>query len=72
MGWAKKLVEPTLPVATREELEENPIRKFEYEKAEQAFKAYEDIKTRAVDLHIPVLNQNRFLFLIGYFDQARR
>ena len=26
----------------------------------------------AKDLHIPILNQNRFLYLIGYYDQARK
>ena len=35
-------------------------------------KAYEDILDRAGDLNIPVLNQNRFLFLIGYYSQANR
>jgi len=27
---------------------------------------------RARDLHIPIMNQNRFLYLIGYYNQARR
>ena len=26
----------------------------------------------ARDLHIPIVNQNRFLYLIGYYDQSRR
>jgi uncharacterized protein (DUF697 family) len=40
--------------------------------AEAALQKYEDQITQAERLSIPVMNQNRFLYFTGYFDQARR
>lgn len=34
--------------------------------------AYDRVLQRAGELNIPVLNQNRFLYLIGYYNQAGR
>jgi cell division protein FtsB len=64
--------EPVLPSITKEQLASDPIAKFDYEKAELASKAYDEVRNKAVELHIPVMNQTRFLYLIGYFDQARK
>src|SRR5262249_40905431 len=40
--------EPVLPNVTKEQLEANPILKFDYEKAEQALKAYEEIRNKTL------------------------
>ena len=34
--------------------------------------AYEDVRDRAIDLNIPILNQNRFLYYTGYYEQSQR
>jgi hypothetical protein len=64
--------EPIVPTVTKEQLEGDPIREFEHKKAEEARVAYEEVKNKALELHVPVLNQNRFLYFIGFFDQARK
>lgn len=64
--------EPTLPPYTKQEREQEPLKDHEYKKAEAALKAYDDVRNHALDLHIPVLSQNRFLYLIGYYDQAKK
>jgi len=64
--------EPVVPAIPPEQLKDDPIREFEQKKAEEARKAYDDVKNKALDLHTPVLNQNRFLYFIGFFDQARK
>jgi uncharacterized coiled-coil protein SlyX len=64
--------EPTLPTFSAERLKDDPIAQFEADKAAKAVAAYEEVRNKALDLRIPVLNQNRFLYLIGYFDQAKK
>src|SRR5258706_819663 len=64
--------EPVVPAIPPEQLKDDPIREFEQKKAEEARKAYEDVKNKALELHTPVLNQNRFLYFVGFFDQARK
>jgi hypothetical protein len=64
--------EPVVPAIPAEQLKDDPIREFEQKKAEEARKAYDDVKNKALELHTPVLNQNRFLYFIGFFDQARK
>jgi hypothetical protein len=39
---------------------------------EAELKRYNDIITTARELHIPIMNQNRFLYFCGYYDQAQR
>ena len=63
--------EPVLPSFTREDLQD-PFNAKRLADAEAALKAYTDVRDRARDLHIPIMNQNRFLYLIGFYDQARR
>ncbi|MCC6415330.1 MAG: hypothetical protein IT582_05435 [Opitutaceae bacterium] len=63
--------EPVLPNFTQDEL----LDAFNQQKlmtAQAALDAYLDVVRKAQDLHIPILNQNRFLYFIGYFDQAKR
>lgn len=64
--------EPRLPQYTKDDIEKSPMIAYEMKKAEEALKKYDDIKRKALELHIPILNQNRFLYLVGYFDQARK
>jgi len=33
---------------------------------------YLNIQSEAIHLSIPILNQNRFLYFVGYYDQAKR
>ncbi len=63
--------EPQIPEFTSEELRD-PLNFARMEQAQQELDAYLDVVQRARELSIPILNQNRFLYFIGYFDQARR
>jgi hypothetical protein len=64
--------EPVIPQYTAEQLRDDPIAQFNVEKAMKALSEYEAVRTKALDMHVPVLSQNRFLYLIGFYDQARR
>jgi hypothetical protein len=64
--------EPVVPNVPKEELEGNAIAKFEHEKALKEAAEYDAIRGKAIELHIPILNQNRFLYLIGFYDQAKK
>jgi hypothetical protein len=46
------------------------VRRKNDEEADQ--KAYDDTLDKAREYHIPVMNQNRFLYFIGYYDTAQR
>jgi hypothetical protein len=63
--------EPTLPTFTREDLQD-PFNQKRLADAQAALEAYDQVRNRARDLHIPIMNQNRFLYLIGFYNQARR
>jgi hypothetical protein len=63
--------EPQLPSFGPEDLKD-PINRKKMDDAQAALDKYEAVKQQAIDLHIPVLNQNRFLYLIGYYDQSKR
>jgi len=30
------------------------------------------VRSEAIKLNIPVMNQNRFLYYVGYFEQSQR
>ncbi len=64
-------IEPELPAFTSEELLD-PINRKKLDDAQARLNAYNDVLTRARDLYIPVLNQNRFLYYIGYYSLASR
>ncbi|HEY8667907.1 MAG TPA: hypothetical protein VIL86_14685 [Tepidisphaeraceae bacterium] len=64
--------EPKVFEVTKKELEDDPILKAKHDKAEADLAAYQAMVQKARDLHVPVLNQNRFLYFIGYYDQAKR
>jgi len=63
--------EPPLPNFTKEELDQ-PINADKKEKADAALEKYQAIQQTALDLHIPILNQNRFLYYVGYYDLEKR
>ncbi|HEX8523020.1 MAG TPA: hypothetical protein VF669_12250 [Tepidisphaeraceae bacterium] len=63
--------EPVLPSFSREDLQD-PFNAKKLADAQTALDQYLAMKKQAADLHIPILNQNRFLYLIGYYAQAKR
>jgi hypothetical protein len=63
--------EPQLPDFTKDDLND-PVNKAKFDQATADAAAYDDIKEKAKDLRIPILNQNRFLYFCGYYDQAQR
>jgi hypothetical protein len=63
--------EPTIPTYSAEELAQ-PLQKAKADEAKAALEAYNKIRDEAVSLHIPVMNQNRFLYYTGYFDSSKK
>jgi hypothetical protein len=63
--------EPVIPDFTKDDLQD-AVNKAKFDQATADAAAYDDIKEKAKDLRIPILNQNRFLYFVGYFDQAQR
>jgi hypothetical protein len=61
--------EPVIPDRPKED---EPIAKAKYDAAVQESEAYADISAKARAYRIPILNQNRFLYLVGYYEQAKR
>jgi hypothetical protein len=61
--------EPEVPLA-----DENPTPTDleRIRKATEALDAYNDVVSKAKGLNIPILNQNRFLYYTGYFEQSQR
>ena len=63
--------EPQIPTLTREE-REDPVQKAIYDRAVAEAEAYANISAKARDYRIPILNQNRFLYMIGYYELSKR
>lgn len=63
--------EPSVPVYSAEELAQ-PLQKAKADEAKAALDAYNKIRDEAVSLHIPVMNQNRFLYYTGYFESSKK
>ena len=63
-------MEPVLPEFSKDDL--TPENQDKLQKAQDALDKYQEVRQQAKDLHIPVLNQNRFLYYVGYYDQAKR
>jgi hypothetical protein len=61
-----------LPRPTYDEISIDPLAMDKYEKSLQRLEQYKKIKEQADKLQIPLLNYERFLYLIGYKDQAAR
>ncbi|MGH7214304.1 MAG: hypothetical protein ACREIT_06030, partial [Tepidisphaeraceae bacterium] len=63
--------EPVLPIFTPEELDD-ASNKAKYDAAVREADEYTELRGKAQQLNIPILNQNRFLYYVGYFDQSNR
>ncbi len=63
-------MEPVLPEFAKDDL--TPENQDKLQKAQEALDQYQEVSKDAKDLHIPILNQNRFLYYVGYYDQAKR
>jgi hypothetical protein len=64
--------EPRIPEYSADQLRDDPIRQLEVDNALKALNDWEEVRNNALSLHIPVLNQNRFLYYIGFYDLARK
>ena len=62
---------PEIPNYTQEELDRPEIQ-FDVEKKKKELADYEETLAHAIELNIPVLNQNRFLYFTGYYEQSAR
>ncbi|MCI0500026.1 MAG: hypothetical protein L0Y36_10180 [Planctomycetales bacterium] len=54
------------PRPTQDELDIDPMSQQRYELSNQKAKAYTELLDKATNLGIPVFNQKRFMYLIGY------
>lgn len=60
-------VEPELPTRPDDELDLIKMKGFRTQL--ENYQAYQDLIAKATELGVPVLNQNRFLDLVGYFER---
>ena len=63
--------EPEIETFTAEELGD-PLNKQTQDDEKAEYDAYEAVLNKAVSLGIPIMNQNRFLYFCGYYDNAQR
>jgi len=63
--------DPKLPELT-EEQKQDPVMNAQYEQKTAELNAYHDLVQKANQFSIPIMNQNRFLYYIGYYAQAPR
>lgn len=63
--------EPVIPAFSREELSD-PINLAKYEQARAEAEAYEEVRRQAQEYNIPILNQNRFLYFVGFYELSKR
>jgi len=63
--------EPSVPLYSPDELQ-NPLNKAKQDEAKAALAAYNGIRDEAVGLHIPLMNQNRFLYYSGFFEASKK
>jgi hypothetical protein len=63
-------MEPPLPTAPPEG-EVDPVKIAQYVQAQREYETYQELigEARSPSLQIPILNQNRFLALTGYYDR---
>ncbi len=66
-------VKPVAPARpTTEEIQLDPTIEQKYEAALEMGRRYDEVFSRAASLSVPVINQERFLHLIGYRSLARK
>jgi len=62
--------EPVIPSFSKDDI--TAENQEHINKAEEALAKYKAFEDEARDLHIPIMNQNRFLYYVGFYDQAKR
>jgi hypothetical protein len=60
---------PEVPATVENEDPQSVIRR---EAAQKQLDAYNEVVSKAKGLNIPILNQNRFLYYVGYYELAQR
>ena len=63
--------EPSVPLYTPDELT-SPLNAQKLAEAKAQVDAYDKIRNEAISLHIPIMNQNRFLYYTGYFETSKK
>ncbi|MCC6422713.1 MAG: hypothetical protein IT447_04490 [Phycisphaerales bacterium] len=63
--------EPAVPTFSADE-ERDPIIQQKIAAAKKEVQDYQHVLQMASELHIPIMNQNRFLYFTGYYDLAGR
>ncbi|HTL28598.1 MAG TPA: hypothetical protein VL282_05240 [Tepidisphaeraceae bacterium] len=63
--------EPIVPEYTKEQLAD-PLMSAAYNKAVEDQQKYQAVVDQAKALHIPILNQPRFLYMTGYYEMSKR
>jgi hypothetical protein len=63
--------EPVVPVLSADD-QNDPPKVQQRDAMQAALDAYQEVEKQAIELGIPILNQNRFLYFTGYYDQAAR
>lgn len=61
--------EPEVPLQDVDETATDIARR---EAAARQLDAYNEVRSKAIELNIPIMNQNRFLYYVGYYEQAQR
>ena len=62
-------VEPEVPAPDENETATDIQRR---EELQRQLDSYLQVRSEAIKLNIPVMNQNRFLYYVGYFEQSQR
>jgi hypothetical protein len=62
----------TEPVIPDRPVEDDALARAIYEEALRASDEFDEMSRRAREYRLPILNQNRFLYLTGYYTQSRR
>ena len=63
--------EPEVRQFTDDELQD-PLNRRLLDDQKAQYQAYQTELDKAKELHIPIMNQNRFLYFCGYYDNAQR
>jgi hypothetical protein len=62
---------PDVPVYNADELKD-PLNAQNLANAKRASEDYDAVVQKALDLHVPIMNQNKFLYFTGFYDLALR
>jgi predicted nucleic acid-binding Zn-ribbon protein len=62
--------EPKVEQFSADDLQD-PFNVSTKQKEEAELKSYDDVLNQAKELHIPIMNQNRFLYFCGYYENSQ-